>query len=338
MNLRVYCVFATLLMLCACEGERKIQINGSTMGTYYRVIGFCAQAPSRNEIEQRLETLNAVFSNWRDDSTVSRFNEADPIFWFPVEPELAQVAENAKEISVIFNSKFDITVLPAVEIWGFSAKSVVRKPTEAEIERALLFVGHEQLEVRLNPPALRKKTPLRIDVSGIAKGFAVDQLAELFESKACRNYLVDIGGEIRVRGRNAEDRLWNIAIEFPDGSGDVVMGEGDIYTSIRLPSGAVATSGEYRNFRFFGDERVSHIIDPTTGRPVSHNVSSVTVYAPTATEADALATGLFVLGPDALDYAERNGIAMIMFMWSEEEKRHVATISSFMEVILDPLL
>lgn len=326
------------ILVTGCEGNRNVQIYGSTMGTYYRIVSHCRAAPTQAEIETRLQELNNVFSNWIPNSSVSQFNEAIPTLWIPVDQELAEVVAVSKEFSLLFNSKFDVTVLPLVEIWGFSASAKTLKPTDTEIDRALMLVDHRQLEVRMAPPALRKNIPLRIDMSSIAKGYAVDQLAIQMEAAECRNYLVDIGGEIRVNGRNEYGELWRIAIEYPDGSGDLMMTDDNAYSSIRLPSGAVATSGGYRNVRFFGDERMSHIIDPTTGRPVNHNVTSVTVYASTAMDADAMATGLLVLGENAMAYAEANGIAMVMFTWSDETEQHEMALSSFMEVILDPMM
>ena len=338
MKVRYLALLFTLVFVAGCDGNRKVQIHGSTMGTYYRIVSYCHEAPIQREIEDRLDTLNNVFSNWLPDSRVSQFNQAIPTLWMPVERELAEVVEAAKEFSFLFNSKFDVTILPVLELWGFSTATVTKKPTDAEIERALLLVDHKQLEVQRNPPALRKNLPLRIDLSGIAKGYGVDQLAEQMEEAGCMNYLIDIGGEIRVNGRNEQGELWRIAIEYPDGSGDVMMNEAAAYSMLRLTSGAVATSGEYRNVRYYGDERVTHIIDPTNGRPVEHNVTSITVYASTAMDADALATGLFVLGEGAIAFAEANGIAMIMFTWSDDLQQHEMTVSPSMEIILEPMM
>ena len=282
------------------------------MGTYFRTVAYCQQVPQKSELESVLQNVNQVMSNYIPDSDVSQFNEAGAGEWFPVDPSLVQLLQIAVEVSERTRGSFDVTIKPLTDIWGFGDSAVDTKPTKERIQDALSQVDYRAIEMRLEPPSLRKQVPLAIDLSGIAKGWAVDQLATLYDNANCQHYIIDIGGEIRTNGLNSLGKPWQIGIEKPDGSGKVRV-------KLELSRGAVATTGDYRNVRVFDDERFSHLLDPSTGQPVGNNVASVTVYSETATEADALATGFFVLGEDALSLAVQNEIAVLFLLRHESD-------------------
>jgi thiamine biosynthesis lipoprotein len=189
----------------------------------------------------------------------------------------------------------DVTVGPLVDLWSFgpAARPEGVAPSDQEIAAAMAAVDYNQLEVGHDPPALRKpSSACRIDLSSLAKGFAVDQVAEALKTLGIDSYMVEVGGEIRTAGLNPAGKPWQIAVEIP-----TTEGRG-IQRIVALDDRTMATSGDYRNYFEQDGVRFCHIIDPRTGRPVCHRLASVSVLADSCMEADALATALFVLGPD----------------------------------------
>ena len=213
-----------------------------------------------------------------------------------------------------------MTVGPLVNLWGFGpAETGYEPPGNDTVTQAMENVGYAKLHVDCTIPALRKEIPgVYVDLSAFAKGHAVDVVAGLLDARALPDYLVEIGGEMRLRGTNARSEAWAIAIETPDRTGRSVR------TVVHLSDTAMATSGDYRNFFEHEGRFYSHTIDPRTGYPVAHNGASVTVVAETAAFADAAATALLVLGPDAgMRLAEQENIAayFLLRLGSEFEER-----------------
>jgi FAD:protein FMN transferase len=287
--------------------------RGSTMGTTYtvRVAGGITDPEGlQQRIEELLEEVNDQMSTWRDDSELSRFNRHRDDTWFSVSPATATVVAEAQRIAADTDGAFDVTVGPLVNLWQFGPETVTSAPTPAEIEQRLRAVGHHLLEVRLDPPSLRKLHPeCYVDLSGIAKGFGVDQVAQLLQREGYEAFLVEIGGEIRTGGEKAPGVPWTVGIEAP-----VVAGR-FLQRALPLTDQSLATSGDYRNFRLVDGRQVSHTIDPRTGQPVAHTLASVTVVTPECLEADALATALMVLGPaDALAWATTRDVAALIIV------------------------
>jgi thiamine biosynthesis lipoprotein len=285
------------------------------MGTTYTVrIGNCAPvACERNiapAIETRLQELENRFSHYQPDSELSRFNQHAATNWFPVSTELATLVQLAGDISQLSGGAFDITVAPAVNAWGFGPQNPMeidpQPPDDAAVLRAKQTIGYQQLAVQITPPALKKTTPaLTLDMSAIAKGYAVDQLAYLLEAAGFENFLVEIGGELRTAGTRPDGQNWRIAIEPPD------LQRG-IEFIVQPENNAVATSGDYRNYFEHHGIRYSHAINPANGRPVNDQLASVSVIAPSAAQADALATALMVMGTKSgMDLATRQNIAAL---------------------------
>ena len=210
-------------------------------------------------------------------------------------PELCAALENALAISRLSDGAFDITVGPLVNLWGFGPDGqVTRPPDPATLETVMQSVGYEGLATRCETPAVRRSVAgLYIDLSGWAKGLAVDELALLLDAQGHDNYLVEVGGELRVSGHNATREKWAIAVEAPSTT------ERRPHSILRVTDTSVATSGDYRNYFEFDGRRYSHTIDARTGWPVSHSLAAVTVVSESAAFADAMATALLVLGPDA---------------------------------------
>jgi len=304
-----------LLLLAACgNGVNEpalIEFTGPTMGTYYSVKiadppDQLQSATVRDLIESELEIVSQGMSTYDETSELSRFNNSRDTGWIPASAALVAVLREALYVSALSDGAFDVTIAPLVDLWGFGpADTGDRLPSAQEIEAAAASTGYARISIRSAPPALRKDHPdTRIDLSSIAKGYAVDVLAEKLETLGIANYLVEIGGELRGKGRNRRGERWRIGIEAPS------SGKRAVYAVIAIDAVAVATSGDYRNYFEKDGQRYSHTIDPVTARPITHKLASVTVVGQNTMQADALATALMVLGPDkGYALAEREGLA-----------------------------
>ena len=357
---RLPAAMAVTLMLAACGNEPEtLEMRGRTMGTSYsvRIVAPAdgspvALDPLRQRVAARLEKLDNLFSTYRPDSEVSRFNAHPGLEWFGVSPDFLAVLEQSVAVSQLTGGAFDATVGPLVELWGFGASGeagrispgeadldpaseasrmpvgdaggmssgaaggvsggaaggmlrvdATRLPPREAVERLLAATGFTHLQIRESPPAVRRLRPgVQVDFSGIAKGYAVDEVWNLLSEAGLSGYLVEIGGEVRTRGMRADGRDWSIGIDSPDRTG--------VAEAVRLRDAAIATSGDYRNYFEHEGRLYSHVLDPRTGWPVAHELTAVTVIGETAATADALATALLVLGPAAgLELAEREQIA-----------------------------
>lgn len=249
----------------------------------------------------RIETRMSIFE---PESDISRFNASATTDWIAVAPETAEVVGISIDISRETGGAFDATVEPAVEMWGFGAGDYAAPIAALSPESDVVDqIDYQKLSVRSSPPALRKSDPrIRLDLSGIAKGYAVDRVGRLLDDLNVSNYLIEIGGEVRTSGSNANGSSWTIGIEAPTGS--------NLDRILHVKEIAAATSGDYRISFTSDGTRTSHIIDPTEGTPVRHAGASVTVVGEQCARTDALATALAVLGPDkGYDLAVEKGWA-----------------------------
>jgi thiamine biosynthesis lipoprotein len=244
------------------------------------------------DIKILLKKINRQMSAFLKDSEISRFNRYGKTDWFEVSADTAAVIAEALRVSEISNGAFDITVGPLINLWGFGTdKKKCSIPGEQQIKEWMDKIGYQKLSVRHNPPAVKKEIPLiNCNLSALAKGFGVDKTAQYLESKGFINYLVEIGGEVRARGVNHNNKIWRVGIATPDTGFS-------LYKVFPLKDSSMATSGDYRNYFETDGERYSHTIDPTTGRPITHKLVSVTVIHDSCMRADAMATAITVLGP-----------------------------------------
>lgn len=307
-------VVTTLALLAACApAPAQIVLSGPTMGTTWNLrVAPGAQdidaGAVRQIVDSALAEVDAAMSTYRPDSAVSRFNSSDSSDWFAVPAMLAGLVAEALVIGETSGGAFDVTVAPVVTLWGFGTGTPREAPpTDEEVARTLSLTGQRYLAARLDPPGLRKDLPgLTLDLDAIAPGHAVDLIAGRLEADGISNYMIEVGGEVRVHGRNADGQPWRIGIERPDERGRTVA------RVLHLEAMAVSTSGDYRDFFEADGQRYSHTLDPRTGRPVTHTLASVTILRPTAAEADGLATALTVLGPEAgFELAENRGWAAL---------------------------
>lgn len=296
---------AVLLLLVAMAGcgapagRRDHLFSGPTMGTAYTVkvvagpLTEARRAEISAAIEAQLERVNSRMSTYLPDSELSRFNRWTENEPFALSPETLTVFREAQRVSEATDGAFDITVGLLVEAWGFGAgESGPEGPSEAQIEALRGRVGWRQLQIEAG--GVRKMDPLlACDLSAIAKGYAVDLVAGALDELGFHDYMVEVGGEVSVAGLSARRESWRIGIERPE------VDERRLQEVLQLTDIALATSGDYRNFVVRDGRRLSHTIDPRTGRPVEHAGASVTVLADRCMTADAWATALMVLGPEA---------------------------------------
>ena len=302
-NAAVMAAFFVLALAGGCSQQLEIQkLSGKTMGTTWSVvianpIASHDQTALQAEIESLLVEVNRQMSTYDPSSEISQFNQSEDLnTWFPVSDLFAITTAKALGFSDISNGAFDPTVGPLVNLWGFGPDAGVEAlPSDALIEETKAQTGFPAISVRApevdGGAAIMKRSQRRLDLSAIAKGLGVDQLYELLDDQGYANFLVEIGGEIRVKG-DKDGLGWKIAIEKP------LKGERAVEQLLSLKNVALATSGDYRNYREIDGVAYSHTINPSTGRPVTHQLASVTVADSECAMADGWATTLLVLGPE----------------------------------------
>lgn len=313
-------VVAALLLLSGCDTGSKAQptvLEGKTMGTFWRVSVVDInpqQAQSlRQKIQTQLDADDHLMSTWKDDSALMRFNHSTSTAPWPVSAAMADIVTTSLRVGEKTEGAMDITVGPLVNLWGFGPdKQPVKTPVQAQIDAAKARTGLAHLTVinRAREQFLQKDLPdLFVDLSTVGEGYAADHLARLMEQEGIARYLVSVGGALASRGMNAQGQPWRVAIQKPTDRENVAQAVVDINGH------GISTSGSYRNYYELDGKRISHIIDPRSGRPIQHALVSVTVIAPTALEADAWDTGLMVLGTEqAKEVVTREGLAVFMII------------------------
>lgn len=277
--------------------EEPVRLTGEAFGTTWSVVFVPsrggAPAPHTDELQRvidaALERVDSLMSAFRSDSELGRFNSARGTEPFELAPEARKVVSAALDLARETGGAFDPTVAPLVGLWGFGAAASEGDPDEGEIEETLDRVGYRNLSWDDHGRLVRSVGGVELDLSGIAKGYGVDAVMVALAAYRPAGVMVEIGGDLRVMGTRAGGEPWRLGIESPLGGLDSV---------ITMTEGALATSGDYRQRAGEGAKRRTHIVEPRTGRPAPASIASVSVIAPTALEADAVATALVVLGED----------------------------------------
>jgi thiamine biosynthesis lipoprotein len=278
------------------------RLEGSVMGTTWNATGtFRGQlevAEVLRNINTALNRVDLLMSTYKPDSELSRFNAAPAQVPFVVDPETAFVVDAALALAANTHGAFDPTVMPLVDLWGFGpAGRDVEAPSEEALAQALGTIGWESISVgypKDGTTLLKKEHAERkLDLSAIAKGYGVDAACAALDELGVPDYLVEVGGELRCKGLSPSGKPWRIGIDAP---GDMSRPGESLQTVLEPGNAAVATSGDYRNYRVVDGQRVSHTIDPRSGMPLQHGLASVSVLAPTCMMADALATACMVMG------------------------------------------
>jgi thiamine biosynthesis lipoprotein len=318
-QLSLGCLIAISTLLAACDRPTTIRLEGEAQGTTYHitVVDYREQlaAPALQQaVEQRLAAIDRALSNYRDDSGLAAFNRAPPGAWIALGDDLYRVLALSAQISRGSDGVFDITAAPLIDLWGFGPqRELAALPDAVEIERIRAEIGYRHLELDASAPRARKSRPLTIDVNGIAQGYTVDALAAVLEELGCSDYLVELGGELRMRGHNPARKPWRIGIQIPGAD------SGAAEQAITGSNIAITTAGDYRDYFERDGVRYSHTIDPRSGRPVAHRLASVTVVAASAALADGYDTVLEVLGPEAgMAWAQQRGIAAYFIVRTDD--------------------
>ncbi|MGY8814254.1 MAG: FAD:protein FMN transferase [Gammaproteobacteria bacterium] len=309
-----------LPIACNAPAGRPIIINGMTMGTVYSVTLSSEHVEKKielvNDINSILDDINQKMSTYISDSELSNINQSSNTEWITISEELFQVIQSAQDISAQTNGAFDITIGAIVNLWGFgSTKAMQSIPDPTKLDNVLQVSGHKNIELNEAPFSIKKSSSeIKLDLSGIAKGYAVDRIALYLDKQGIDNYLVDIGGEVKAKGLNSMAKTWRIGIEKP------LTTTREIKRIISLNNMAMATSGDYRNFFDHEGIRYSHTIDPVTGWPVIFSDISVTVLNNSSMIADALATAIMVMGPEhGFNYAKSHDIPALFIMMKDEQ-------------------
>ena len=291
-------VYCFLLFLATWLGppqgpaRRAYALTGFAQGTTYAITYYAADsAVTGEEVTRTLAEIDASMSLYVPASLINQFNRSAK--GVIADPHLQRVVRKALEVYRDTGGYFDATVEPLVQAWGFGTRRIEAPPSPATIRALLAEVGSDK--IRLRGDSLVKDRPgVHLDLNGIAQGYTVDVLAALLERHRIRNYLVELGGEIRVRGRKwpGGERM-RIGIERPDTGAVPPSGMQQV---IRLRAGGVTTSGNYRKFKQWGSLRSAHLIDPKTGNPFQNEMISVTVLARDALTADAYDNALMGMG------------------------------------------
>lgn len=306
------CAIASALGIAGCADPELKSIQGFAQGTTYTISYWSDPAvPSgaaQSAAQLTLDRIDRELSNYRDDSAIELFNRSESTEAHEVPASLIELVTIAKDVRRESGGCYDLTVRPLFELWGFSDE--FRVPAPEEIAATLATVGMDKLTVVEGTHLAKMEPDLGIDVSSIAQGFSTAEIARSLEELGIHDYLVEVGGELLVKGGKPNLEPWRVAVERP------LPGERAIQKIVEVDPGAplsVITSGTYRHFYDQDDRRYSHILDARTGEPVQHDLLSVTVVHPDPTFADAWATALLCLGPeDALRVATERGLAVML--------------------------
>lgn len=293
------------LSLSGClKLKDDIDINGETMGTSYSIKLLDDDRVSEKEIENRLIEINAIFSNWQEDSEITKLNQAPVNTWIPVSEELFKLLQQSKQIYQETNGFFDPGIGNLINLWGFGPEGG-RKSAPSKEKVLQAFAKSSIKYLQFGEQEVKKLADININLSAIAKGYAVDELAKLIKAKGIENFLVEIGGEIYASGTNGEKK-WLIGVEMPNNIKP---------KPVAIMDKAIATSGNYRNYFIWEGEKYSHIFNPKTGTPTNNDIVSVSVVNSSSAIADAYATAMMAMSSDeAIKIAKRLNLSVFFII------------------------
>ena len=315
------------LVLAGCATQPRTHetlLSGQTMGSAWTV-KIAGHLRASNEelragVQARFDAVNLALSTYRADSALSHFNNDDSGQWVDIDAELGEVLSYALSLAEDSGGVYDVTVAPLVNLWGFGPDPATwLVPEAAALENARMRVGWRKVEVDTTKRRARKAPGVRIDLSSLGKGRGVDRAAEYLDAQGITNYLIDLSGKLRARGVNIHAERWRVAVEAPEA--DATSSQPPFTPAIiELVDQSVATAGDYRRFFEIDGKHYSHIIDPRTGWPVTHDTVSASAIASDCMQADAMATVLMAMSPDdAVALANRRRLAALLISRSKGE-------------------
>lgn len=316
MNLQLCFFMMIFLALHGCRetSSKYIYNEGFVYGTNYHMVYESPDGKDlKEEITEKLETYNLIFSTFSQESVISRINNNEHT---EIPEEFLTCFLKAEEISRATDGAFDITCGPMVNAWGFGPEDK-KKMTPEIIDSLKAITGFQK--VRLKEGKIEKDDPqMKLDMSAIAKGYTCDLIADFLQTRNCSNYMVEIGGEVVAKGKNEKGKIWLIGISKPDEN--AIFYTGELQAKISLQDKAMATSGNYRNFYVEEGKKYAHTIDPKTGYPVQHSLLSATVLASDCMTADAYATAFMVMGLEkGVETASRHEEMEVYFIYADEQ-------------------
>lgn len=305
--------------------------GGATMGTGYSIkIAGKVKETRLTEISEKVEStlkeVNRQMSTWDPESEISRFNHSGSLEAFPCSEAFSLVVRNALDLSQSTSGAFDPTLQPLLNLWGFGSEAEERTvPSDAAVANAMQMTGWSKVTADDSSNLWKSDPNISLALGAIAKGYGVDAVGQVLDQAGLQNWFVEIGGEVLAKGVNGEKNPWRIGIQFPTTNPMDFKLQGIVHVT----NGAIATSGDYRNYIQEGDTIYSHILDPRTGRAVKSRTASVTVLAPTCMEADGIATALFVMGPEeGLPWVEQRNDVEAFFMKRASDGEIIELFSS----------
>ncbi len=310
---RASLVLSAWTLVVSCTPADPIQkFSGPAQGATYN-ISFWSEQPVdvtalQKQVETELERIDLAMSNYRPDSVIEKFNQQQSTDPVEVGTELVELVEQARFVSSQSQGCYDLTVKPLWDLWGFKADKF-NQPTPEQLQNTLAAVGMAKIQ-QGSPSMLAKQVPqLRVDVSSIAQGWTVGQLAHILEQAGINNYLVEVGGELQVKGKKPQQQDWKVAIERPLPGEQMLQ---KVITIKQSEAMAVMTSGTYRHYFDADGTRYSHVLDARAGAPVKHNTVSTTVLIENPTMGDAWSTAFLCMGSqDGKAVADRLGIKVL---------------------------
>ena len=284
--------FFSILLLTSCSDLQFHKIEGCGLGTYYAVTYKGKENPNLQQgIDSILNSINETFSIFNSSSIISKINDNQEVI---LNSDFIEVFTIAQKIGKETDGALEMTIGPLVNLWGFGKDQRNPNISQAEIDSVLTFIGYDKVRLE-NGSIIKDKQDIQLNFNALAKGYAVDKVAEYMVEKGYKDCVVDIGGEIMAKGQKYHDQEWNIGVQTPTRSRD---GEMRAEETFHLCDRAVATSGNYRNYFEENGQRYTHIIDPKTGRPEKSKLLSVSVIADQCVIADAYATAFMVMGKE----------------------------------------
>jgi len=317
------------LLFASCKEKTKYFFNeGFIFGTVYH-ISYQGSEDLHDEIKQRMIEFDASLSTYKKTSIISRVNNNDTTV--VLDKYFVKLIHRSHDISVKTNGAFDITVAPLVNAWGFGFKGK-KEPSKINVDSLLQITGYTKISL-INNKLVKQDNRIMLDASAIAKGYGVDVVAQLLINKGISNFMVEIGGEIRVQGNSTSNRAWRLGIDKP--IEDPGIQKREIQNVIQLSEGALATSGNYRQFYVKNGRKYAHTISPSTGYPVQHTLLSSTVVAKDCMSADAYATAFMVLGLDeSIKIVENDSLIDAYFIYTDKSGEYKTYSSENMKNML----
>ena len=307
--MRKYGLILILFFLSGClENQSPEVIKGESMGTRYSVNVLGDKRISQELINKRLVEINNIFSTWQEDSELSQLNDAPVGKWVGVSSELYKILNVSAELYRQTEGYFDPGIGRLIDLWGFGAKGGRTEAPKRE-EISMAFAQSSIRYLIIEPGRVKKTKDIHINLSAIAKGYAVDEVARLIKDSGVTNFLVEIGGEVIASGTNNGD-YWVVGVERPDNKDTI---------GLELVDASIATSGNYRNFFIWEGEKYIHIFDPTTGLPANNDLASVSVIHPQSAMSDAYATAMMAMGSSrAVELAKKMKLSVLLMANKED--------------------